>query len=81
MFKHILLPTDGSELSAAAIQQGIRFAKSIGAKVTGLCVMLLQQTFFYEMEIPGEALEQATQPWRELAETYLAAIEKGAREA
>ena len=35
MFKHILLPTDGSELSAAAIQQGIRFAKSIGAKVTG----------------------------------------------
>jgi hypothetical protein len=33
------------------------------------------------MEIPGEALEQATQPWRELAETYLAAIEKGAREA
>ena len=36
MFKHILLPTDGSELSAAAVQQGIRFAKSIGAKVTGL---------------------------------------------
>jgi len=45
MFKHILLPTDGSELSAAAIQQGIRFAKSLGAKVTGLCVMPCSKCF------------------------------------
>ena len=52
MFKHILLPTDGSPLSEVAIQQGIRFAKSIGAKVTGLCVMPLQHPFFYESEIP-----------------------------
>jgi nucleotide-binding universal stress UspA family protein len=81
MFKHILLPTDGSKLSEAAIQQGIRFAKSIGAQVTGLCVMPLQETFFYETEIPGEALELATQPCRELAETYLAVIEKAAKEA
>ena len=81
MFKHILLPTDGSELSAAAIQQGIRFAKSIGAKVTGLCVMPLQQMLFYDMVIPREAFAQTTQPWKELAETYLAAIEKGAKKA
>lgn len=81
MFKHILLPTDGSELSAAAIQQGVRFAKSIGAKVTGLCVMPLQHTFFYETEVPTEAIEQATQRCEQLAETYLGAIEKGAREA
>jgi nucleotide-binding universal stress UspA family protein len=46
MFKHILLPTDGSELSKAAIKQGVRFAKSIDAKVTGLCVMILQHPFF-----------------------------------
>ena len=81
MFKHILLPTDGSELSAAAIQQGIRFAKSIGAKVTGLCVMPLQQMLFYDMVIPREAFAQTTQPWKELAETYLAAIEKEAKKA
>lgn len=81
MFKHILLPTDGSELSAAAIQQGIRFAKSIGAKVTGLCVMPLQQMLFYDMVIPREAFAQNTQPWKELAETYLAAIEKGSKKA
>jgi nucleotide-binding universal stress UspA family protein len=81
MFKHILLPTDGSELSAAAIKQGIRFAKSIGAKVTGLCVMQPQHPFFYEMEIPTQALEQVTKQSREMAETYLAAIEKEAKEA
>ena len=40
MFKHILLPTDGSELSEAAIQKGIQFAKSINAKVTGFHVIL-----------------------------------------
>jgi nucleotide-binding universal stress UspA family protein len=57
MFKHILLPTDGSELSTAAVQQGICFAKSVGAKVTGVCVMPLHQTFFNEIEIPTKALE------------------------
>ncbi len=81
MFKHILLPTDGSELSAAAIQQGVRFAKSIGARVTGLSVMPLQHPFSYETAIPVDALEQAAKRCKELAETYLAAIEKAAREA
>jgi nucleotide-binding universal stress UspA family protein len=38
MYKHILLPTDGSKLSAKAVKQGIQFAKSIGAKVTALHV-------------------------------------------
>ena len=80
MFKHILLPTDGSELSATTIKEGIRFAKSIGAKVTGLCVMPLQFTFFVEMEIPTQALDQAIKRSKEVAETYLAAIEKEAKE-
>jgi len=40
MFKHILLPTDGSELSEAAIQKGRQFAKSLNAKVTGFQVSL-----------------------------------------
>jgi nucleotide-binding universal stress UspA family protein len=36
MYKHVLIPTDGSELSAKAVHHGIAFAKSIGAKVTVL---------------------------------------------
>ena len=35
MFKHILIPTDGSEISQKAIKAGVAFAKSIGARVTG----------------------------------------------
>jgi len=81
MFKHILLPTDGAELSAAAIQQGIRFAKSIGAKVTGLCVMPLQHTVFYHEKISKEALEEVAQRFKEQAETFLAPIENGAKKA
>jgi nucleotide-binding universal stress UspA family protein len=38
MFKHILLPTDGSVLSETAIKEGVEFAKEIKAKVSGLTV-------------------------------------------
>ena len=34
MFKHILVPTDGSELSQATALRAISFAKEAGAKVT-----------------------------------------------
>src|SRR5215510_8361471 len=36
MNKHILIPTDGSGLSEMAVRQGIAFAKSVDAKVTGV---------------------------------------------
>lgn len=38
MYKHILLPTDGSQLSATAVREGVKFAKEIGARVTALHV-------------------------------------------
>lgn len=34
MFRHILLPTDGSDLATAAVDKGIALAKELGAKVT-----------------------------------------------
>jgi nucleotide-binding universal stress UspA family protein len=34
MYKHILLPTDGSKLADKAVKQGIALAKSLGARVT-----------------------------------------------
>jgi nucleotide-binding universal stress UspA family protein len=34
MFKHILIPTDGSELSRAAVAKGITLARSVGARTT-----------------------------------------------
>lgn len=39
MFKHILLPTDGSKLSDRAVKRGIEFAKAAKAKVTSIHVV------------------------------------------
>ena len=80
MFKHILLPTDGSDLSAGTIKEGIRLAKSIGAKVTGLCVIPFPHRSFSETEILTEAHEQASKRCKAVGERYLAGIEKEAKE-
>jgi nucleotide-binding universal stress UspA family protein len=34
MFKHILVPTDGSQLSQETVKQAVVFAKEIGARIT-----------------------------------------------
>jgi nucleotide-binding universal stress UspA family protein len=81
MFKHILLPTDGSELSSATVQQGVRFAKSIGARVTGLTVMPLQHTFFYNSKIRKETLDEVAKRFKEKADPYLEVIADAARAA
>jgi nucleotide-binding universal stress UspA family protein len=39
MYHHILIPTDGSPLSDAAVEKGLLLAKSLGAKVTVITVM------------------------------------------
>lgn len=39
MFKHILLPTDGSKLSSKAIKQGIDLAKKSRARITAIHVV------------------------------------------
>ncbi len=39
MFKHILLPTDGSAISKKAVKRGIDLAKKSGARVTAFHVM------------------------------------------
>ena len=48
MYKHILIPTDGSELAGHAVAAGIAFAKSVNAKVTAF-------TALEEYRLPGEA--------------------------
>jgi nucleotide-binding universal stress UspA family protein len=39
MYRHILIPTDGSKLAMKGIKAGVRLAKSLGAKVTGVYVV------------------------------------------
>lgn len=39
MYKHLLVPTDGSELSNDAVERAISFARESGARLTALHVM------------------------------------------
>jgi nucleotide-binding universal stress UspA family protein len=38
MYRHMLIPTDGSELAERAVTQGLSLAKLVGAKVTVITV-------------------------------------------
>jgi nucleotide-binding universal stress UspA family protein len=49
MHRHILIPTDGSELSRDAIDYGVALAKSVNANVTVLTVSAPFHTFGVEM--------------------------------
>jgi len=54
MFKHILLPTDGSPASSAAILDCMKFAQETGARVTALHVLPEYHAFTYR---PSQLME------------------------
>jgi nucleotide-binding universal stress UspA family protein len=47
MFKHILIPTDGSPVAAKAIKAGVALAKEMGASVTGFYAIEPPPTHLY----------------------------------
>src|SRR4051812_17987059 len=49
MYRHILIPTDGSELAEHAVTNGLALAKSVGAKVT---VIIVQDPFDWLSSVP-----------------------------
>jgi len=40
MYKHILVPTDGSRLAAKGVRARVKLAKALGAKVTGVYAVM-----------------------------------------
>jgi nucleotide-binding universal stress UspA family protein len=60
MFKHILVPTDGSKLSAKAERAAIKLAAATGARVTALRV--LPQTVY---DVAGDAVVTRVLPPKE----------------
>jgi nucleotide-binding universal stress UspA family protein len=57
MFKHILLPTDGSPASEIAVLAGIKLARENGASVTGLHVLPEFHVFTPRAEMLEETRE------------------------
>lgn len=51
MYKHLLLPTDGSPLSEGSVRRGVKFAREVGAKVTGFYAMPEMRVMAYTIAL------------------------------
>jgi nucleotide-binding universal stress UspA family protein len=83
MYRHLLIPTDGSALSGHAIAHGIALAKATGARVTGLFVAAAPTPLVFEGFVPVDYMqpdEHAALNARAAAR-FLGAIEKAALRA
>jgi nucleotide-binding universal stress UspA family protein len=78
MFKQILLPTDGSELSERAALAGISFAKEVGARIIGLTVTPEFHTFTYKTEMLEDTEEEFNVSTQRQAAKNLAVISDAA---
>jgi len=78
MFKHMLLPTDGSPLSMRAAKAAVRFAGANGARITAFYV-----TPQYRPEISGDylpanfvSLPEFTKQVKKTADKYLGKVKQ-----
>jgi nucleotide-binding universal stress UspA family protein len=81
MFKHLLLPTDGSELSEAATRKGIELAQSMKARVTGFHVMPEFHVLAYQAEMIEATREEFVKNCQAAAKRILAVVENAAKAA
>jgi nucleotide-binding universal stress UspA family protein len=84
MFKHILVPTDGSKLSQKAIAQSVALAKQTRAALTGVYVMAPFNPAIYgdaALYVPPQTQKEFDALQRREADKALAVIEKKARAA
>lgn len=81
MFKRILLPTDGSELSLKAIHLGVDLAKSCGASVFALHVVPPVQTIAYIAEMMASLEFNYAKEASRYAERYLDQVREIAEKA
>jgi nucleotide-binding universal stress UspA family protein len=81
MFKHVLLPTDGSPLSDEAIRVGIQLARTVNAKVTGFHAMPEFHVVTYKTEMLEDTRKEFARDSKAHAAHYLSTIEKSAKAA
>lgn len=83
MYKHILLPTDGSRLSEEAAAAGLALAKALGARVTALHVLPEPVTSGLEAWTHGdeEFEERLYKSFEARGKTYLESVRKMAAKA
>ena len=63
MYRHILIPTDGSQLAHKAVVHGLSLAKAVGAKVTALTV----EPSFNVYDVPASRVHLMSAAFEEYA--------------
>jgi nucleotide-binding universal stress UspA family protein len=81
MFKHLLVPTDGSELSEAVIQMAVTLASENDAKLTGVHVLPQFHVFAYGPEMIADTEAHFLQAAQRHADDYLTFVTKTATQA
>jgi len=66
LFRNMLVATDGSDLAAKAVEQGVLFAKEIGAKITAVTVT----EPFHLLSLAPDQLEYTLIEYKKRAETH-----------
>jgi nucleotide-binding universal stress UspA family protein len=83
MYKHILIPTDGSPASLRAGKAGVALARAVGARVTAFFAAPAPTPVVYEGLLPVayKSPDQHAQIIARAASKYLGAIEREAKAA
>ena len=81
MFQHILLPTDGSQLSRDTAGRAVAFAKASNAKITALYAKSVGHTENYGDLIEPAALERLAIGPEGMSKEYLGYIKKLCKDA
>lgn len=81
MYKHLLLPTDGSPLSDDAVRRGVQFAQQLNARVTGFYAMPEFEIVSYSMAMVEDNKEVFVRQARERATRVLDAVQAMAAQA
>ena len=81
MFKHLLLPTDGSEASQATLVEGVRLAKELNARITGISVVPEFHVLTFNTMMIEDTREVFIAESRSQALKYLAVLNQAANES
>jgi len=78
MFKHILIPTDGSPRSLRAAKAAVRFARAHGARITAFCAMPEYRPNIYSDYFPPGfvSLPEFTKQVKLTADKYLGQVKQ-----
>jgi nucleotide-binding universal stress UspA family protein len=81
MFKHVLIPTDGSTLSQNAIKHAVGLAKHCGAKLSALNVMPKFHVLTYDAEMLEATPKEFEKTSKEQSKQFLDFAQQEARAA